>query len=140
MPTLADLDRLLDRVRAAGLPVAAAITGDPRTLPTACSAEAYRLVQEGLTNVLRHGGTVPTTLTVTVGEDGLTVAVENVLGRAVPPAVGGIRGRRGRGLVGARERITALGGTLHATATGDAWVLRAHLPRRGPNREGSTSK
>lgn len=138
-PTLADLPRLVRQVRATGLPLTATVTGDVRAVPALCSGEAYRLIQEGLTNVLRHAGAVPTTLILDAAPAAVTIRLQNSRPATTPPPSGGPDGREGRGLLGARERVTALGGSLHATAVEDAWVLRATLPGHAAASAGSAA-
>jgi signal transduction histidine kinase len=128
-PTLADLDRLLAETRAAGVEVRAEVTGDLRRVPAAVAREAYRIVQEALTNALRHAGPVPVTLRLAVAADRLTLELTNPLaGR------GGGRDRGGgRGLRGIGERVAILGGRMQAGPEGDRWRVAAGLPLRpGP--------
>ncbi|MCT7356795.1 histidine kinase, partial [Streptomyces sp. 15-116A] len=127
-PTLgADLDDLLRRTRASGVKVTATVSAAPEDLPPVLSREAYRIVQEGLTNALRHGGeTVSVTLSVDVRDGHLEITVENPLGR---PA-GASRPGGGRGLPGIEERARLLGGTLRAGPADGAWRLRVRLPLR----------
>src|SRR5262249_43375753 len=105
-PTLAgDLDGLLRRTRAAGQPVPATVATDLAALPALVSREAYRIVQEGLSNALRHAGT-PVAVRITVAEGRLEITVENPLGAAPAPRPGG-----GHGLRGVADRVRLLGGT-----------------------------
>ncbi|MFD7713390.1 sensor histidine kinase [Streptomyces sp. NPDC059785] len=118
---------LVERARTAGLAVGLAVTGDERPLPAAVDRAAYRIVQEGLTNAARHAGPAKVTVQLDYGSDLLTVRVDDD-GSAVPsrPPVPGI------GLTGMRERVTALGGTLHAAARPEGgFALRAELPLGG---------
>jgi signal transduction histidine kinase len=128
-PTLADLDRLLAETRAAGVEVRAEVTGDLRRVPAAVAREAYRIVQEALTNALRHAGPVPVTLRLAVAADRLTLELTNPLaGRAGGRDRGG-----GRGLRGIGERVAILGGRMQAGPEGDRWRVAAGLPLRpGP--------
>jgi signal transduction histidine kinase len=120
-PTLAELDRLCADVRAAGVDLRAEIaTAD---LPPAVSREAYRIVQEGLTNATRHGGDGPVTLRLTIGGD-VTIELTNALGEL--PTSGG-----GRGIAGMRERVRLLGGRLDVGPDGGRWRVAAHLPLGG---------
>ncbi|WP_282084230.1 sensor histidine kinase [Streptomyces tendae] len=122
-PTLADADRLLESARASGAKVDAEVTGPLETLPGPVSREGYRILQEALTNVLRHAGAVPTGVRVEVVDGALTLEVRNPLpdGRAAPG--------RGSGLRGIRERAALLGGRAHTgpDGTGD-WKVRVELP------------
>lgn len=106
-PGLARLDALVDRTRAVGVPVSVDVSGPVTGLPTAVDLTAYRIVQESLTNVLRHAGAATATVRVARTDDGLTVSVVDT-GSADPPAPG----RAGHGLAGMRERVSALGGSL----------------------------
>jgi len=121
-------------VRDAGLPVEltchpADVLVDDRFAGSGAGLAAYRIVQEALTNVMRHEGLVPTRVEVRLDGPRLCVAVANVLGAgAGPPGVAG------RGLVGMRERATALGGTFEAAAVGGEFVVTASLPLRSGTR------
>ena len=116
--TLTDLGELTSRVEQAGVSIAADNTADPGRLPFAVSREAYRIVQEGLTNVLRHGGTDAATLRIDADADRLRIEIVNALGRAA-----GQDGRSGgRGLAGIAERTAVLGGRMSA---GPAWRILA---------------
>jgi signal transduction histidine kinase len=125
-PDLADLDGLLAGTRSAGLPVTAHVDGDPAAVPAAVSREAFRIVQEGLTNALRHAGRVPVDLRVDVGDDRLDLELTNPLGTSDPSGGGG-----GRGLTGMRERVGVLRGDLTAGPDGDAWRVAVRLPFGG---------
>ncbi len=125
-PTLAtDLDGLLRRTRAGGLRVRATVGVDPAELPPLVSREAYRIVQEALSNALRHGGDgAPVTLRVALAGPGLTVTAENPLpGRSPAARTGG-----GHGLRGITDRARLLGGTAEAGPAGDVWRLTVRLP------------
>ncbi|MFG2319118.1 sensor histidine kinase [Streptomyces tendae] len=122
-PTLADADRLLESARASGAKVDAEVTGPLETLPGPVSREGYRILQEALTNVLRHAGAVPTGVRVEVVDGALTLEVRNPLpdGRAAPG--------RGSGLRGIRERAALLGGRAHTGPDGAGdWKVRVELP------------
>jgi signal transduction histidine kinase len=122
--TMADLDQLLGTMRLAGVQVDTKIAGDLPGLPFAVSTEAYRIVQECLTNALRHAGKVPVTLTITARGDVLEVEAANPLGQAKPSR------RGGRGLAGMRERATVLRGQIEAGPDDGAWRVRARIPLR----------
>lgn len=123
-PTLALLSDLLAR---SGVPVECERRGDPATVPDHVSREAYRIVQEGLTNALRHGGSSPVSLWITVHEEELEITMENPLsGKAAVVRPGG-----GRGLRGMAERATLLGGSASAGPCGDVWRLDVRLPLGG---------
>lgn len=122
-PTLADLDALLARTREAGLRTELVVDGRPRPLPAALELSAYRIVQEGLTNALKHASAASTTVTVRYGERDLQVEVADD-----GPGSGNGRGSK-RGLAGIAERVAVFGGRLRAgPAPGGGWVLRADLP------------
>ncbi|MFD5299266.1 sensor histidine kinase [Streptomyces mutabilis] len=131
-PTLAaDLDGLLDRTRAGGLRVSATVTADPRALPGPVSREAYRIVQEGLSNALRHaGGRVAVTLRVDVRDGHLRITVENPIAEAGEAARSGAAPRPGggHGLRGVADRARLLGGTAEAGPVGRTWRLHVRLP------------
>ncbi|HXV93425.1 MAG TPA: histidine kinase, partial [Pseudonocardia sp.] len=134
-PVLADLTRLLDRTRAAGVRVDAEVQGDLAAVPPLLGREGYRLVQEALTNALRHAGPVPVRVRVVVDTAALRLAVTNPLSRTRGrPRAGGRVGARGpspgggRGLAGMRERVAVLGGVLDAGPDGDTWRVVARLP------------
>ncbi|MFI7487674.1 sensor histidine kinase [Micromonospora echinaurantiaca] len=121
VPGLARLDALRERLADAGLAVTLRVTGEPRELPGAVDLAAYRVVQEALTNVLRHAGVAEAEATVGYGGDALTV---EVLDRGV-----GGGGGAGHGLAGMRERVTALGGELAAgPRPGGGFRVAARLP------------
>ncbi|WP_431942132.1 sensor histidine kinase [Micromonospora marina] len=126
-PGLGRLPHLRERLAGAGVPVTVEVTGAPVALPVAVDLAAYRVVQEALTNVLRHAG--PATAAVRVGyaPDELTVEVTDTgRGRDGAPEPSG-----GSGLAGMRERVTALGGTFSAgPGTPAGFRVHAALPLR----------
>jgi signal transduction histidine kinase len=140
-PTLAGLDALLERARAgadtAGLRLALRDdrSADGAALPAPVELAAYRVVQESLTNALKHAA--PGTVTVELAHDRpgpLTVRVTSHLPADGAGAGAGPRAPgSGAGLIGMRERAELLGGTLHAGPTdgSDTWVVRAELPVEG---------
>jgi signal transduction histidine kinase len=129
---LCQLDSLVARARAAGLPVTVTVTGAERPLPLDVDQAAYRIVQEALTNVSRHAGQAcasvhlhytPGTLSIQVDDDGEGIASSTGTRPSGP----------GLGLVGMRERVSALGGRLHAgPEDGGGFRVRAELPARAP--------
>lgn len=122
-PTLTDADRLLESARASGAEVDAEVTGPVETLPGPVSREGYRILQEALTNVLRHAGAVPARVRVAAADGLLTLDVRNPLPDD-RPAPG-----RGSGLRGIRERAALLGGRAHTGPDGDGdWRVRVELP------------
>jgi signal transduction histidine kinase len=108
-PGLAALDSLLDQVRAAGLPVTLTRSGDPTPLPDAVDLSAYRIVQEALTNVLKHAGPANACIRLSYAEDRVEIAVVDD-GRGGSSSLPG----SGQGLTGMRERASLLRGALEA--------------------------
>jgi signal transduction histidine kinase len=122
-PSVGRLDALLEQVRAAGLPVELTVEGEPRRLPPGIDRSAYRIVQEGLTNTLKHAG--PAHASVRLRYDDRALELE-VLDDGRGP--GGTSGG-GFGLLGMRERAALYGGVLAADARPDGgYALRARLP------------
>jgi signal transduction histidine kinase len=123
-PGLADLEGLLERSRAAGLPVDLAIEGDPQPLSQGVDLSAYRILQEALTNVFKHAGRVPTTVTLGYRADALELTVTD-MGHPGTAAVA----PGGHGLVGMRERAALFGGTLTAAPRNEhGFQVQAVLP------------
>jgi signal transduction histidine kinase len=124
-PGLHDLDRLLDQAREGGLEVDVEVEGEPKELPQGVDLSAYRIVQEALTNAIKHAGPVRTRVTVRYGEDELELEVSD---DGPGPSANGEPGS-GHGLVGMRERIASHGGELR-TGPGPegGFVVRASLP------------
>ena len=131
-PGLGELDALIGRVRAAGLPVTLTVTGTPQALPPGADLAAYRVVQEGLTNVLRHAGTASASVVVHWG-DQLELTVTDDGQGAGPAGPDDARSPgQGRGLLGLRERLALYGGELAAGPRPDGgWRVRAVLPLPG---------
>ena len=134
-PTLRDLDGLLAEMRRAGLAVDLRIEGEPRALAEGVDRSAYRIVQEALTNTIKHAGLVPARVTVRYDDDELRLEIVDS-GPSTPPTPGspdgGDRDRGddgGHGLVGMRERVRLYGGELEASSdNGDGFVVRARIP------------
>jgi len=122
-PGLESLDLLLEKVGRAGLPVRLHVEGEPFPVPRAIELSAYRIVQEGLTNALKHAqassadvtlGYQPEELRLEVRDDGIGTATTDGLGH---------------GLVGVRERVKIYGGEMTAgSANGSGFVLSTRLP------------
>jgi signal transduction histidine kinase len=123
-PTLADVDRLVAKFRDAGLPVDITVTGEPRPLAPGLDLTAYRLLQEGLTNALRHAvSPTRTEVAIAYAPDALRLVVRDD-GRPVPAGV-----QAGHGLLGMRERVAVYGGELLARPrAGGGFELVATLP------------
>jgi signal transduction histidine kinase len=120
--TLADLDGLFEQTRSAGAPVDARIDG-VEMIPPVVSREAYRIVQEGLTNALRHAGKVRVTVRLAVRDSRMELEMTNPVGEPSPIRPGG-----GRGLGGVRERVTILGGRMNAGPDGGRWRVLVTIP------------
>jgi signal transduction histidine kinase len=129
-PGLARLEALVDRVRAAGLPVELDVSGLPHDLPPGVEVAAYRIVQEALTNVIKHAGKPRTSvrvgcqagaLVIEVADAGRSMTVVGPVGASLPGS--------GRGLLGMRERAALYGGDLQAgPRRGGGWLVTARLP------------
>jgi signal transduction histidine kinase len=130
MPGLDRLGRLLETVRAAGLPVELTVTGDRRQLDPGVELSAYRIVQEALTNVLKHSAGARTTVAVRYLPDAVELTVEDDGAGHGDAPVG--HGEPGRGVIGMRERVAMLGGTFEAGPTGHGFRVHALLPTRAP--------
>jgi signal transduction histidine kinase len=124
-PGIGELDALVASVRAAGLPVHLVIDGDLAALPETVDVSVYRIVQEALTNVLKHAG--PACADVTIGRTRAAVTVE-----VADNGTGHLQGqatRDGHGLAGMRERVAIFGGELRAgPRPGGGFEVRARLP------------
>jgi signal transduction histidine kinase len=127
--TLEDLGRLLEQTRIAGVRLDAEIDPEVGRVPAAVSREAYRIVQEGLTNALRHAGKVPVRLRLGVADERLEIEMSNPLGAPHGAGAGAGHGG-GRGLGGVRERVTVLRGEMSAGPDGTQWRFRVSLPLR----------
>ena len=124
-PSLSQLDRLLAQVRAAGLPVELSIEGEPVELPPGVDLSAYRIVQEALTNTLKHAGNAHAEVTIRYCADSLElVVVDDGYGSDE-----GARSNGGHGLVGMQERVAMLGGSLQAgPRESGGFLVSATLP------------
>ncbi|MFJ5138009.1 sensor histidine kinase [Streptomyces sp. NPDC088707] len=130
-PDVQQIEDLVEQVRGAGLTVDFAIEGSPRPLPSGVELTAYRIVQEALTNSRKHGGPdVGASVRLVYFDDGLGLLVEDD-GRGAPQEMyedGGADGR-GHGLIGMRERVGMVGGTLDAgPRPGGGFRISALLP------------
>jgi signal transduction histidine kinase len=128
VPGMGELQVLCAQVGEAGLPVQLTVEGQARPLPPSLDLTAYRIVQESLTNTLKHAGRTRAQVTVRYEADNLAIEVLDE-GRGVPAgaAVGG-----GRGLLGMRERVLIFGGELQAGPRAQGgFAVRARLPLQG---------
>jgi len=129
--TLDRLDLLIERARSAGVTVDLAVTGAPARLPPAVELSVYRIVQEALTNVLRHAGTGATVrLGLGYAGDAVSVSVVDDGGGALTRTVAAPAPAGGHGLVGMRERVNVHGGDLTAGPSGTGWAVDALIPLR----------
>jgi signal transduction histidine kinase len=125
-PGLAELDGLLEQAREGGLEVELAVEGEPRRLPRGVDLSAYRIVQEALTNTIKHAGPVHSRITLRYAERELEVEVSD---DGPGPSVNGALDSSGHGLLGMRERVASHGGQIE-TGSGPegGFVVRASLP------------
>jgi signal transduction histidine kinase len=147
-PSLSRLGPLIDRIAFAGLPTQVRISGEPRPLPAGVDVTAYRIIQEALTNALKHGDGVTAEVSVRYADHYLRVEVLNT-GPSVltgdpgrPPERGTERNTErntaqadgaGRGLTGLRERVALYGGDLDARRRlGGGYRVRARIPLDRP--------
>jgi signal transduction histidine kinase len=123
-PGLADLERLLAAVRQAGLPVRLRTIGEPEPLPATLDGAAYRIIQEALTNALKHSGAAPTEVAVRFSANGVHLEIVDA-GASSPQTPTG-----GHGLAGMRERVARHGGRLDAGpgVGGSGFAVSAFLP------------
>lgn len=130
-PDVEQIDELIEQCRRSGLPVDFAVEGTPRPLPSGVELTAYRIVQEALTNTRKHGGPkAGASVRLVYFDDGLGLLVEDD-GKGAPQELyeeGGADGR-GHGLIGMRERVGMVGGTLDAgPRPGGGFRISALLP------------
>ena len=129
-PGLAQLDALVEGARRAGLPITLTVTGQPFQLPTAVDLAAYRIIQESLTNVIRHAGPAEAAVSLSYRPDELEIDVTDTghgpKARTGPGATGS---PAGHGLAGMRERAASVGGTVHTgPRPGGGYQVTALLP------------
>jgi signal transduction histidine kinase len=127
-PGIGELDALAASVRAAGLPVNLVISGDPAALPATVEVSVYRIVQEALTNVLKHAGQARADVTIGCAQETVTIEVtDNGTAEPAPLATAG-----GHGLAGMCERAAVFGGELRAgPRPGGGFAVLARLPLGG---------
>jgi signal transduction histidine kinase len=122
LPGLEQLDDLVSQVRSAGLDVTVTIEGEPHELPAGVDLSAYRIVQEALTNTLKHAGATRADVALRFANGTLDVEVRDD-GRG-----NGDGGGTGSGLIGMRERVATYGGSLDAGPAARGWRVRARFP------------
>jgi signal transduction histidine kinase len=124
VPGLADLPALLDRAAMAGVPVALTTTGTTADLPEGVALTVYRIVQESVTNVVKHAAPATCTVAITTTDTAATVEItDNGAGERVLP------GGNGHGLMGMRERVAVYNGTFHAGPSPQGgFRVRAEVP------------
>jgi len=126
-PSLRHLEDLVEQVREAGMPVDLRIDGEPREIAPGIDLSAYRIVQEALTNALKHAGPARARVTVRYGDTELEIEIADDGAGAAEEAPPG-----GHGLVGMRERVALFGGDLAAGGRrGGGYAVRAKLPLGG---------
>jgi signal transduction histidine kinase len=123
---LASIDTLIDRHRAAGLEVTVDSAGTPRPVGGAVDQAVYRILQEALTNATRHGSG-RARIELAFEDDAILLTVTNPVSADGTPRTGG-----GHGLVGMRERVSLLGGSLDADRANGRYRVRARIPYGGP--------
>jgi signal transduction histidine kinase len=127
-PGLANLDKLLEQSRAAGLDIHLAVEGEPRELAQSLDLSAFRIVQEALTNVVKHAGRSRTSVTVGYRPQALELSIVDSGDETATPARA-VAAAGGHGLVGMRERAAIFGGTLTARPRADrGFEVTAVLP------------
>jgi signal transduction histidine kinase len=124
-PTLDGLGELVERTRAAGLPVSLEVDGTRHPLPAGAELAVYRVVQEALTNAIKHAGGATTTVTLTWSDDALALCIADDGDGGASPELAGA----GHGLIGMRERLRVHGGELAAgPRPGGGFQITARLP------------
>ncbi|MEQ4722975.1 ATP-binding protein [Nonomuraea sp. B19D2] len=124
-PGLDQLDSLVERVRAAGVPVSIEISPPPGPLPPGVDLAVYRVVQEALTNTIKHAAGARASVTIGHRGDWLEIEITDTGGRHTTRAGDG----QGRGLIGLRERLALYGGTLQAGPQSDGgYQIKARVP------------
>ena len=124
MPGIAQVNKLSEQMGEAGLPVDVRVEGQPAMLPPGIDLAAYRIVQEALTNTLKHAGAAHACVTIRYRAHVLELEIRDD-GRPGAPTADGT----GHGLVGMRERVSLYGGVLEAGRSADGgFAVRARLP------------
>jgi len=131
-PGLAQLPALVGRLTAAGLPIDLRVGELPQELSPGLDLAAFRVIQEALTNVIKHAGKPPTTVSLASGDGQLEVEVADT-GRPILAVAPSVPVGAKRGLIGLRERIALYGGVLDAgPSSGGGWIVRARFPIDSP--------
>jgi signal transduction histidine kinase len=126
-PGIAQLEGLVRRAHGAGLPVELVVEGEPIELPAGAEMAAYRLVQEALTNTLKHAGPASTEVRLAFRPDGVAVSIEDAGDATRPPEA--VADSGGHGLLGMRERFALYGGEVEAgPRPGGGFAVRGRLP------------
>jgi signal transduction histidine kinase len=125
-PSIEQIDFLVEQIERAGLPVKLDVEGEPVKLPAGVDLCAYRVVQEGLTNALKHAGPAHAEVLLRYTGGGLDVRVRDD-GRGLPQPNGD---GAGHGLIGMRERVALYGGEIHTgpRGNGGGFEISAHIP------------
>ncbi|MET0932424.1 MAG: sensor histidine kinase [Mycetocola sp.] len=128
-PLLTDIDALFEQMHSAGLDIRHTVSGTPVPLPVGHQIAIYRILQEALTNALRHGDVGQPVLVDAIWRDtGVTLRVENIVGMAATPT-----DAFGHGIPGMRERAALVGGSFSADGTGSGhFVMTASVPVPSP--------
>jgi signal transduction histidine kinase len=134
LPGAGALPALVEQFRSAGADVTLTVEGDVARLPATTGLAAYRIVQEALTNAVKHAPGSPTEVRLAVSPGDVTLTADS----RVTPGPGSGHGI-GLGLAGMRERAESLGGSCEAGPGGRGWLVRATLPLTGGTLTGSTS-
>jgi signal transduction histidine kinase len=129
MPTATDLPRLVADFRAAGLDVDLSLDGDVSGLPPAAGLNLYRIVQESLTNVVKHAPGAKATVELKVSDDDIRLRVRNGSGNG---ATRPLRSGSGQGMRGMSERAALLGGSVDVLSGESGWTVHLVAPRPTP--------
>jgi signal transduction histidine kinase len=130
-PGLGSLESLIEQVREAGLPVDLRIEGQQAPLPPGVDLSAYRIVQEALTNTIKHAGPAKAEVILRYDTSALELEITDTgTGTGTGTAPGAIG--TGHGLIGMHERTTLLGGDLVTGSRDGGYLVRARLPLGGP--------
>ncbi|MFJ5102589.1 sensor histidine kinase [Streptomyces sp. NPDC088554] len=124
-PTLADIGQLLEASRASGAAVSSRTAGDFAAVPGVVSREAYRILQEALTNAMKHAPGSPVDVVLDLTDERIELSVTNTIVEVTRRARG-----TGKGLRSMRERAALLGGRATAGSQSGRWIVSAHLPLR----------